>query len=362
MRVRVEQDPARLVLETPVVSFIAPDKPRVIFVGVVHLAEGDYYERLQRRLDRADAVLFEMVAAARPHGPKPELSPEARDQQAILSTRLLLAQLSIRVLKYRKEHGTLPSSLADATGRMPTADAWGHPIEFTVAGPEEFTLRSLGADGREGGDGAAADLIVPEPEAARAVTLSDAFGWKPQSLQIQERWIHADLTEPELLAIAERCRVPPGVLGEIFKGGYTSVIERASEEWLRQTPVASAMLEAALVVRIGTFDPRTLNPESPTGRLIGALGRERNQRLVETLRRTLGERPEAETIAIAYGALHLVDLAERLRAEGFAIDDVVWEPAITAELGSAGVPPEIARMIHEVFAWPDPDAPNPTGR
>ena len=41
--------------------------------------------------------------------------------------------------------------------RVP-ADAWGHPYVYVLATPERFTLKSLGADGVEGGDGLAADV------------------------------------------------------------------------------------------------------------------------------------------------------------------------------------------------------------
>jgi general secretion pathway protein G len=41
--------------------------------------------------------------------------------------------------------------------RVP-ADAWGNPYVYLLATPERFALKSLGADGAEGGDGVAADI------------------------------------------------------------------------------------------------------------------------------------------------------------------------------------------------------------
>jgi general secretion pathway protein G len=40
------------------------------------------------------------------------------------------------------------------------ADPWGHPYEYSLPGPNglPFALRSLGADGREGGEGNDRDL------------------------------------------------------------------------------------------------------------------------------------------------------------------------------------------------------------
>jgi general secretion pathway protein G len=41
-----------------------------------------------------------------------------------------------------------------------TADPWGHPYEYMVPGPNglPFGIRSLGSDGREGGEGSAKDI------------------------------------------------------------------------------------------------------------------------------------------------------------------------------------------------------------
>jgi general secretion pathway protein G len=41
--------------------------------------------------------------------------------------------------------------------RVPV-DSWGHPYVYVLATPERFSLKSLGADGVEGGDGLAADV------------------------------------------------------------------------------------------------------------------------------------------------------------------------------------------------------------
>jgi general secretion pathway protein G len=42
-------------------------------------------------------------------------------------------------------------------GRVPV-DAWGNPYVYLLQTPERFTLKSLGADGVEGGEGLAADI------------------------------------------------------------------------------------------------------------------------------------------------------------------------------------------------------------
>lgn len=44
--------------------------------------------------------------------------------------------------------------------RKITVDPWGHPYEYVVPGPHglPFSIRSFGADGKEGGDGSDRDI------------------------------------------------------------------------------------------------------------------------------------------------------------------------------------------------------------
>ncbi|MCA9285317.1 MAG: FAD:protein FMN transferase, partial [Phycisphaerales bacterium] len=167
--------------------------PTVRLVGVVHIGEPAFYERLQQELAANDLVLFESVmpeAALPPHGD----TPDAR----IASTRQsleLLADLDARV---RRADGAAPpdlDALAAAAGRIdsrmgPVAravsvDAWGHRVEFRAdvpsappddpraadGGGPSWQFRSLGRDGRPGGEGEDADIeVAPLPTPTRGET------------------------------------------------------------------------------------------------------------------------------------------------------------------------------------------------
>jgi general secretion pathway protein G len=99
------------------------------------------------------------------------------DEARVTTTRADLATVSSALKLYRLDNGTYPSSeqglkaLSEkpstepvpqswASGGylpQPPADAWGKPFLYTAT-PEGFVLKSLGKDGKEGGEGTAADI------------------------------------------------------------------------------------------------------------------------------------------------------------------------------------------------------------
>jgi general secretion pathway protein G len=84
------------------------------------------------------------------------MSKDAQRYQAAL-TMVTLAQ---RIEGHHLERGSYPASLAEVADGA--ADPWGHPFEYrtTASG---FELRSLGADGVEGGTGQNEDLVHTAP-------------------------------------------------------------------------------------------------------------------------------------------------------------------------------------------------------
>ncbi len=66
---------------------------------------------------------------------------------------------------YRVQEGALPETLEDLfdeggalRGDGPPVDPWGHAYEYERIDGTQFTLVCRGADGREGGEGDAADI------------------------------------------------------------------------------------------------------------------------------------------------------------------------------------------------------------
>lgn len=77
--------------------------------------------------------------------------------------------LARSVGRYKKEHETLPDALDELTaGAQPLRasipqDRWDRDYLYVVLGDDEFYVIGLGEDGRPGGFGDAADIIVPKP-------------------------------------------------------------------------------------------------------------------------------------------------------------------------------------------------------
>jgi len=87
------------------------------------------------------------------------------EEMLVESTKTQMQEIGAALTAHRLEHRTFPESLDDLVGpsghletdTLPT-DAWGRPFVYARQGEAGFTLRSLGADGAEGGEGADADI------------------------------------------------------------------------------------------------------------------------------------------------------------------------------------------------------------
>jgi general secretion pathway protein G len=87
---------------------------------------------------------------------------KAGDKAKAELTRAKLNSLKEPIYIFQMRNSTLPQSLAQAEADD-TKDAWGREIQFRVMDGRGYELRSLGGDGRDGGTGADADIIVTGP-------------------------------------------------------------------------------------------------------------------------------------------------------------------------------------------------------
>nr|WP_246387809.1 type II secretion system protein GspG [Chiayiivirga flava] len=95
--------------------------------------------------------------------------------------RAQLASLEGKIEQFRLDTGRLPSTLHELTlpgnaGLGPYSrpselrDPWGEPLYYRVlnaralSASPDYTLFTLGSDGRLGGSDDAADLLVPDPD------------------------------------------------------------------------------------------------------------------------------------------------------------------------------------------------------
>ena len=103
----------------------------------------------------------------------------AGDRARRQTTELQLMNVKQYIGQYELQYGQLPGSLEDlvrcseVTGQncMPVVsspddlkDAWKRPLVYTPGGDgRHYQLKSLGADGRDGGSGADSDPVVTGP-------------------------------------------------------------------------------------------------------------------------------------------------------------------------------------------------------
>lgn len=259
---RVRTDDGRVQLEVAARSYRKEgDSCLVSLVGVVHIGEAPYYERIQRLLDDHALVLYESVA---PRGVERHLARRdadpvqvTRDSMLYLRRMMLLVREADLASERRREFergfagsgaSVSPGGASEATGQARTddsparsrrpapsldrtremassidgrarawveqamRDAWGRPIEFEALPDGGFLLVSLGADGSAGGSGEDADIRLRTPPERRAPStaaedglqgaLARALGLSFQLTAVdydRRHWELADMSEREFL-------------------------------------------------------------------------------------------------------------------------------------------------------------------
>lgn len=87
----------------------------------------------------------------------------AGDKAKAQLTRTKMNQMQGDINMYQLANNTLPSNLAAADVTDAT-DAWGRDVSYRVTnGGRSYELKSLGADGKDGGTGGSADIVVTGP-------------------------------------------------------------------------------------------------------------------------------------------------------------------------------------------------------
>jgi general secretion pathway protein G len=88
---------------------------------------------------------------------------KAGDKAKAELTRAKLASIKEPIYMYQMRNNQLPSDLRAAEADD-TKDSWGREIQYrALDGGRSYELKSLGADGRDGGSGADADIVITGP-------------------------------------------------------------------------------------------------------------------------------------------------------------------------------------------------------
>ena len=366
-------------LEIAARRFGRPDGtgPAVTLVGVVHIGERAYYRAAQDLLRDFDIVLYESVKPAGTGGAGGDT-----DESRVESTRAALGYVAALLELHRQRREAYPANLAAlrafAVGEEPRLaqflevaeiDAWGRAAAYTVLGAEGgFELRSFGADGREGGEGVDADLVVGhgsvgalpartddniQVQLARALSLSfqlnaldyDQSGWRCSDMAIDEirqameaRGADFTLVEGALAGTSVPARIARFLLGLVRIAD--AFADGAIGDLLKVMLIEMLGDEAMIQRALKQFD------EAFTEVIIA----DRNQTVIDDLVAIIKADEPVSSVAVLYGAGHMQDMARKLRQQlNYEPTSTRWLRAIEVDLTRSAVTEAEVRRLRAMI-------------
>jgi hypothetical protein len=354
-----------------------PDAPTVTLAGAVHIGDPSFYDALQSLLDSHEIVLYEGV---RPPGAGQD--PESMtDDQRVRSTQRRIQFLASAIELFRAEHGRYPVDLSELAAGLDRkvgslidpADAWGRPFIYTLDQPDApdpgaavggFELISLGADGREGGEGPDADIALADlPDPAPGLIAPDGPGLQARlaeslGLVFQldamdhsgPHWRNSDMSVDQIMDRLDGS----GAMGdELFRTlGGSSPMARVAGGLVRLVgalPASRTLLKLALIDTLEMADDVLGSVPGPMAELVRILIEDRNKLVIDDLKRLIETEPNIRTVGIIYGAGHLPDLEQRLVALGYTPAADRWLPAIEVDLRDAGISIQQAQSLRAML-------------
>lgn len=363
-----DRDGEVLKLEMAVREFTPskPGQPKVYLAGAVHIAKKSFYEDLQKFLDSQDVVLFEGVKPPGAGSSEHDGGAVKTDEQKAEATKRRIRFLAMVVQRYQAKNGALPATLdelaAKSEGRIaqllkvPFEDSWGNLIGYSTATATEgtevksakFDLVSFGADGKPGGEGAAADLRfsdqkpLSKPETGDRSDgiqqkLADALGVVYQLTAMNHNkanWRNSDLSVDQIQARLEAEGANADSLFSMIDG--SSVMGKMAGMligMLSASPESRAMLRVMMIETVAHADavmaaklPADLN------KVMGVILEDRNRVVLADLKKLIDTEPGVKSVAIIYGAGHLPGVERALVADlGYTPAGDTWRTAMEVD-------------------------------
>jgi general secretion pathway protein G len=363
-----EDDGAVVKLEMAVREFAPPDtgKPRVFLAGAVHIGEKGFYRGLQRFLDGQDVVLFEGVKPPGAGAAEQDVGG-GTDEERVAATKRRVRFIAMAVERYRDGHeGKLPPSLRELGEgseeriawllKSSLVDSWGHNFVYSTKeadGSASFDVASLGADGKDGGEGVAADIRFSDQKPLSRPEKGDRSEGLQSKLASsmglvfqldamdhnKGNWRNSDLSVDQVQARLERAGVnADGLFGMLDGSSMFSRFGGFLLGIMGSTPDGKAMLRVMIIEMIGHADQLLDRMPGGMGKVMGVLLEDRNAVVVSDLKKVIQGEPGVKTVGIIYGAGHLPSMERRLVEElGYKPVGDTWRPAITVDAKAAGV-------------------------
>lgn len=364
MRV-VDVDETHMRLDMAVRLFVPAegDGPTIALAGAMHIARPTFYQMLQSFLDAQDLVLFEGVKPRGTGG-----LDAADDSVRVRRTEAAIRFLAIMLARHHVKGEAYPATLEElavAIGarskeqgewvRSSAIDAWDHPLVYspTIAG---FDLRSLGADGKEGGEGFDKDLAFADQKPLTDAETGDDPGLQSQmaralGLAFQLEAMHMDRpnfrnSDLTIDQVQERVAERGGDASMLFKildgSSLAGKVVRFLLGLIEGNAHMQAMVKVLLMETMAATDIENLGQMEgmPKGmaELMHVIVVDRNNVVIEDLKSVLAEKDPPKSIGIVYGAGHMGDMEKRLVADcGYRHVGGFWFEAISVDLKESGL-------------------------
>jgi hypothetical protein len=374
----VDGEDDRIGLEIATREFVLAGTPgpRVALVAVAHIGERPFYSSLEQLLNQYDVVLYESVLPPGARGPGGDT-----DEQRVESTRVAMQFVATLIEAYGEDRRAYPDDLAALRQqlaaqddrlagwtRAASVDAWGRGVRYEVARDDRgrataFALTSLGADGRTGGEGPAADIVVSSEDGLAALRLEQGENLQAElaaalglSFQLEaidygrDSWRCSDMAMDEVAReLAAR-----GIAFEPLAGALTgsSLPAKVISFLLRLVRMADTFFGGVIADTAKIALIEMLGNDAVMAQALDDMGEGfsevivgmRNQVAVDDLKSIMRGEPSVDSVAIFYGAAHMPDLEQRLAALGYRpaspedeASDVRWLRAIEVDLNSSAV-------------------------
>ncbi|MDX2132971.1 MAG: type II secretion system protein GspG [Planctomycetota bacterium] len=355
----------------------AGEGPIVHLVGAAHIGEKTYYAGLQEFLDAQSLVLYE--------GVKPEADAAGLDRDDAARAKITASRqrlLAIMVSKFRRANTVLPESLeaaVDAVGgqvgqvaRGAMQDGWGNPQRLVLTlepdtRRQRFDIVSLGADGAEGGEGANADIRFSTQKPLRKsevdaagegiqMQLARALGMEFQLAAIdynRPNWRNSDLSIDEVEE-----RLGGGGEGEsaepLFQllDGSSTMAKMAGMllGMIERDPQMSSLMRLMMIETLSQAEDLMGSMPGEMDDFMRVIIHDRNEAVLDDLRRVLDREKTHASIALFYGAGHLPDLEKRLVADfGYEFREARWLTGMTVAYDAVPGGKEQAATMREMI-------------
>lgn len=379
---RVIEVPGELIaLEIAAQRFVPADGsgPEIGLVGVSHIGERELYEQIQSLLGEYDVVLYESVMppGAAGAGGDDDDHRRASTTQAMQFMTAAIAMHHEQLGKYPEDQAQLLSFAAERDPRLEdwlttaSVDAWDRPLAYASADDQQsYTLVSLGADGKVGGEGADADLEMSQETIGEEAgflseednlqgQLASALGLEYQLDAIdygQPNWRCSDMTVVQLEEAMKEKGLDFGPLSGALAGtswpakfvGFILKFVQTVDVWME-----GAISDTLKVMLIELFSDETILEQGLQQFGAGfeeVIVGQRNQIVIDQLKTIRELEPEVQSVAVLYGAAHMRDMADRLTSQlGYQASEQTWVTAIKVDLKHSAVPPQQLQFLRRML-------------